>query len=87
MNDLSSFRDQVRQFITNNFYVADVAALSDDASLLDRGIIDSTGVLELIEFLETTFTIKVADAEMIPENLDSIGRITAFIDRKKGGAC
>jgi acyl carrier protein len=84
MNDPSRFRDQVWQFITSNFYVADVAALSDDASLLDRGIIDSTGVLELIEFIESTFGIKVDDAEMIPENLDSVVRITTFIDRKKG---
>jgi acyl carrier protein len=84
MNDPSRFRDQVWQFVTSNFYVADVASLSDEASLLDRGIIDSTGVLELIEFLETTFGIKVDDAEMIPENLDSIARITTFIDRKKG---
>ncbi|HJX63359.1 MAG TPA: acyl carrier protein [Polyangia bacterium] len=84
MNDPSRFRDQVRQFITSNFYVADVASLADDASLLDRGIIDSTGVLELIEFIESTFGIKVEDAEMIPENLDSVARITTFIDRKKG---
>jgi acyl carrier protein len=84
MSDPSRFRDQVLQFITKNFYVADVASLSDDASLLDRGIIDSTAVLELIEFIETTFDIKVDDAEMIPENLDSIERITTFIDRKKG---
>ncbi len=84
MSDPSRFRDQVVQFITQNFYVADVASLSDDASLLDRGIIDSTAVLELIEFIETTFDITVDDAEMSPENLDSIERITTFIYRKKG---
>lgn len=84
MNDSSPLRDQVWQFVTKNFYIADVASLSDDASLLDQGIIDSTGVLELIEFIETTFDIKVEDAEMIPENLDSIGRITAFVASKKG---
>jgi acyl carrier protein len=84
MNDPASLREQVRQFVTSNFYVADVAALSDEASLLDRGIIDSTGVLELVEFVETNFDIKVDDAEMIPDNLDSIARIAAFIDRKKG---
>ena len=58
MNDPSRFRDQVRQFITSNFYVADVASLSDDASLLDRGIIDSTGVLELIEFIESMHRLR-----------------------------
>lgn len=84
MSDSSPLRDQIRKFITTNFFVADAASLSDDASLLDQGIIDSTGVLELIEFVESTFEVKVEDTEMIPDNLDSIGRITAFITRKKG---
>jgi acyl carrier protein len=75
---------KIRQFIVSNFYVPVAAELTDDASLLDRGIIDSTGVLELIGFLEDTFGIKVEDAEMIPENLDSIGRIAAFVTLKKG---
>jgi acyl carrier protein len=86
MNDLSTCREQVWQFINKNFYVADAASLSDDASLLERGIIDSTGVIELVEFIETTFAIKVNDTEMVPENLDSIGRITGFIGRKKSQA-
>lgn len=84
MNDSSRLRDQIWQFVTKNFYVADAASLSDSASLLDHGIIDSTGVLELIEFVETTFGIKVEDDEMVPENLDSINRVTAFVARKKG---
>jgi acyl carrier protein len=74
---------QIRQFITGNFYVAADADLADDASLLDHGIIDSTGVLEVIAFLEDTFGIEVADEELIPENLDSIGRIAAFVERKR----
>jgi acyl carrier protein len=80
-------RNQViRQFITSNFYVAPDADLADDASLLDHGIIDSTGVLEVIAFLEDTFGIKVADEDLIPENLDSIGRIAAFVERKSKSA-
>jgi acyl carrier protein len=75
---------KVRQFITSNFYVPDPAALADEASLLDQGIIDSTGVLELIGFLEDSFGVKVEDAEMLPENLDSVARIVAFVGRKKG---
>ena len=79
---------RVRQYITTNFYVADPAALRDDASLLDSGVVDSTGVLEVITFLEESFGVKVDDAEILPENLDSIERIVAFIGRKKdrGGA-
>ena len=77
-------KDQVRSFITTNFYVADPSALGDETSLLDQGIVDSTGVLEVISFLEATFGIRVADEEMLPDNLDSIGRIAAFVARKKG---
>lgn len=76
-------KEQVRTFITSNFYVADPSALEDDASLLDRGIIDSTGVLEVIFFIEETFGIKVEDNEMLPDNLDSIERIANFVARKK----
>jgi acyl carrier protein len=84
MSTPDSISTQVRQFITTNFYVAEPAALKDDDSLLDKGIIDSTGVIELIGFLEESFGIKVDDAEMVPENLDSLGRIAAYVDRKKG---
>jgi len=77
-------KEQVRAFVTSNFYLADPAALEDDASLLDRGIIDSTGVLEVITFIEDTFGITVEDSEMLPENLDSIERIANFVARKKG---
>ena len=75
---------QVRAFVTSNFYVADPAALEDSASLLDHGIIDSTGVLEVIGFIEETFGFTVEDNEMLPENLDSIEHIANFIARKKG---
>jgi acyl carrier protein len=84
MNNASPVNVQLRQFITKNFYVADPAALQDEDSLLEKGIIDSTGVLELIGFLESGFGVTVADDEMLPENLDSIVRITAFVQRKKG---
>jgi acyl carrier protein len=77
-------KEQIRGFVMSNFYIADPAALDDDASLLDRGIIDSTGVLEVIGFIEDTFGIKVEDSEMLPDNLDTIGRIANFIARKQG---
>lgn len=77
-------KEQVRQFIVSNFYVADPASLNDDASLLDAGIVDSTGVLEVITFIEGTFGITVEDSEMLPENLDAVNRITAFVQKKKG---
>jgi len=76
-------KEQIRQFVCTNFYVANAAELSDEASLLDNGIIDSTGVLEVIGFLESTFGLQVEDAEMVPDNLDSIAKISAFVARKK----
>jgi acyl carrier protein len=76
-------KKQIRTFVLTNFYVADPDALSDSASLLDGGIIDSTGVLEVIGFLEDTFGITVQDQEMIPDNLDSIERLCGFVGRKK----
>jgi len=78
-------KEKVRQFIISNFYVADPAALNDDASLLDAGIVDSTGVLEVITFIESEFGITVDNAEMVPENLDAVNHITAFVQKKKKG--
>ncbi len=76
---------RIRTFITSNFYVAEGTSLGDDVSFLDSGIIDSTGVLEVVAFIEEQFGIRVNDEEMLPENLDSIGKIVAFIARKTGG--
>ena len=73
----------LRRFIAENFLFRDEAdAIDSDASLLEAGIIDSTGVLELVCFLETTFGIEVADEDMLPENLDSIRAITGYVSRK-----
>ena len=73
----------VRRFIGENFLFRDDGdAIAHDQSLLDAGIIDSTGVLELVCFLETTFGIEVQDDEMLPENLDSIRSISSYVGRK-----
>ncbi len=73
----------IRKFIANSFmYREGVDSLKDTDSLLDRGLIDSTGVLELVFFVEKTFGIKVNDDEVLPENLDSIQRIASLIQRK-----
>jgi len=77
-----SNRDQVRQFITTNFYVPDPQALGDETSFLDTGIIDSTGVLELVSFLQEQFSIVLEDGEIVPENLDTVANIVGLIQRK-----
>jgi acyl carrier protein len=77
-------KEKVRQFILKNYlFSSDESSLKDEVSLMQAGIIDSTGVLELIMFLEEQFGIKVADEEMTPENLDSVDRIVAFVGRKR----
>jgi acyl carrier protein len=75
--------DRVRTFVTTNFYVPDPASLKDDASLIDAGIVDSTGVMEIVQFIETELGVKVADTEIVPENVDSVARIAAFVAKKK----
>lgn len=76
-------QQRVRQFIIENFYVTDPAELTDDASLIQGGWVDSTGMLELIAFLEDEYGIRIADPEMVPDNLDGIARIAAFVGRKR----
>lgn len=79
-------RDRVRAYILENFlFESDPGALRDEDSFLERGILDSTGILEVVHWIEETFGIKVEDEEMVPENLDSVARLCAFIARRAGG--
>ena len=74
---------RIRGFIFENFlFDAEEGDLKNDDSFLDQGIIDSTGVLELVDWLEETFSIRVEDEELVPENLDSVNNLTAFIGKK-----
>lgn len=76
-------RSQIRRFIADNFMFGDsTAALDDNASLIENGWMDSTGVMELVGFIETEFGITVADGDIIPENLDTVAAIADFIARK-----
>ena len=74
---------KVRQFIVENFLFGDGEALKDDTSFMEEGIIDSTGILELVFFLEESLGITVEDHELVPENMDTLQNISAFVDRKK----
>jgi len=78
--------EHVRKFISENFYITDPASIDDDTLLVTSGIVDSTGMLEVIAFIEDQFEVRIADHEMTPENLESISRITAFVSRKRAGA-
>jgi acyl carrier protein len=73
---------EIRKFIEENFILDGNENLSAEDSLLEKGIIDSTGVLELVAFIEENYSLKIKDEELIPENLDSIKNISRFIQEK-----
>ena len=76
-------KKKIKTFIINKFLLGDDSKpLNDDDSFLEKGIIDSTGVLELVNFIEEKFEIKVEDEELIPDNLDSLNKITLYIKKK-----
>lgn len=79
---MTPINEQIRLFLAKNFLLDDTLKLGDDDSLLDEGVIDSTGVLELVMFIESTFPIEVDDGEIVPENFDSVNRIAAYVTGK-----
>lgn len=81
-----SLNNEIKLFILQNYlFTDDQSVLADEESLMQKGIIDSTGILELVNHLEDTYALKVADEEMVPENLDTIANIVAFVERKRAG--
>ena len=83
----TSYSGQVRDFVVTNYLFGDRGRLPDDTeSLIDSGVVDSTGILELIEYLEETFAISVGDAETVPQNLGSIAAISGYVARKRDDA-
>ena len=82
---MSAVNSKVREFIKDNFmYRDDRADLADTESLLDAGLIDSTGILELVAFIETEFSIQMADTDIVPDNLDSVDTIVRYVEDKIG---
>ncbi|MBW2741087.1 MAG: acyl carrier protein [Deltaproteobacteria bacterium] len=79
---MSEIKDKVRAFVVENFMFGKDEGLEDDTSFLENGIIDSTGILELVNFLDEEFSISVEDEELIPENLDSIKNVTSYLEKK-----
>jgi len=79
--------DQVRDFVTEKFLLGDPNINIDNSdSFIEKGIVDSTGVLELVSFVEEEFNFKVSDEEIIPDNIDSIKNLTTFIQKKQAEA-
>jgi len=79
---MNEMKQKIKTFIVENFLFGSEDGLKDETSFLEEGIIDSTGILELVTFLEEEYSITVEDEELVPENLDSINNVTAFLERK-----
>lgn len=78
-----NIEQEIRNFVVSNFlFGQEGTGLTEDQSFLETGIIDSTGVLELVSFLEQHYGISVGDRELLPENLDSIKNVVGFVSRK-----
>lgn len=75
-------KPEIRDFIVQNFLYGEDYDFSDDMSFLEKGIIDSTGILELVAFSEVKFGIEVKDEELIPENFDSLNKLACYISKK-----
>ncbi len=82
---MSDTKDRIRAFVVENFLFGEGEDIKDGTSFLDEGIIDSTGILELVDFLEEEFEISIDDEELIPENLDSLNNASAYVDKKQNG--
>jgi acyl carrier protein len=82
-----ALREQIRTFVLQNYlFTDDPAALRLDDSLLGRGIVDSTGMLEIIFFIEEQLGVKVKDEDMVPDNLDGVNRIARYVESKRRAA-
>jgi len=82
---MNEVMDKIKGYILENFlFTSDRTALEDDKSFMDSGVVDSTGILEIVGFIESEFGIKVEDEEMTPENLDSVSRLVRFVLQKTG---
>ena len=82
---MSDNKSKIRAFIVENFLFGNDEGLKDETSFLEEGIIDSTGVLELVDFIEEKYSITIEDEELIPENLDSINNVTRYLETKISG--
>ena len=79
-------KQAIREFIVENFLFGEANGLEEETSFLENGIIDSTGILELVTYLEETFGIEVEDEELVPENLDSIANVVKYLTTKQASA-
>jgi acyl carrier protein len=81
--DVALIHEQVRDFISVNFlFDGDARQIDDEVSLIEQGIVDSTGVLELVLFVEETYGLSVDHADLVPENFDSVNALVGYVERR-----
>jgi acyl carrier protein len=78
-----SIQEEIRGFIVDNFLFGEDGGLREDSSFLKEGIVDSTGIMQLVSFIQEQYLIAIEDEELTPENLDSIRKVSAFIQEKR----
>ncbi len=87
MANENDIKQQIREFVIENFLMGDASSMLEDGeSFLETGTIDSTGVLEVVTFLESHFDLKVDDKDLVPENLDSVDNLAGYVLRRKNAA-
>jgi acyl carrier protein len=84
MSDVNEVQPSIRAFMLKKFPAARKRVLSDDLPLLESGVIDSLGVLDVVGFLERTFNIKIDDDELMPDNFGSVRSMVSFVQKKSG---
>lgn len=86
-SDMMETRSAIREFIVGNFLFGDGGRLEGDhVSLLDNGIMDSLGVMELVAFLESSLGLSVPDMDLVPQNLDSVDNLVSYVERRRSAA-
>ncbi|HEV2395178.1 MAG TPA: acyl carrier protein [Verrucomicrobiae bacterium] len=81
-----NYAKEIREFVVKNFLYGEEGSLQENTSFLDNGVVDSTGILELILFLEKTYRITIEPEDMTPQNLDSIEKVAGFVQAKQKAA-
>jgi len=81
---MDAIRQKLRNFVAETFLFGDGEGLRDDDSFIEKGIIDSTGILQVVDFVEQEFGLRIREEDLLPENLDSIEQLTGFVQRETG---
>jgi acyl carrier protein len=78
-----SLQQEIKDFVVENFLFGEEKGLTENSSFIKEGIVDSTGIMQLVSFIQDQYRIAIEDEELVPENLDSIAKVSAFIELKR----